>query len=62
MGLNQFFTVYSKQFAAGSVIETFQADNAGQDMYGLVVAVPEPGVLGVLAGAGLLAIRRRRVA
>ena len=59
--INQYFSVYSKDFAAGT-FSLFQADNAGQNMYGVVVKpVPEPtiaslGALGILA----LISRRRR--
>ena len=59
--INQYYSVYYKDFAAG-VASVFQADNAGQNMYGVVVgAIPEPATagLGGLMAFGLL-LRRRR--
>jgi hypothetical protein len=57
--INQWYSVYKKDFGAGT-FSLFQADNAGQNMYGVVV-VPEPTVLVLLGlgGFGLLAARRR---
>ena len=60
--INNFFTVYSRDVAAGTY--TLQQQNSGGiNMYGVVVtAVPEPGVFGLISGVGLLALRRRRAA
>jgi hypothetical protein len=56
--INQYYSVYSKDFAAGT-FSLFQADNAGQNMYGaVVVPVPEPATLG-LAAFGLMALAAR---
>lgn len=60
--VNQWYSVYQKTVPAGTVT-LFQADNAGQNMYGVVVAaVPEPGTvaLGVLGAASLFFLRRKR--
>ncbi len=60
--VNQYYSVYAKEVPAGT-LTIFQADNAGQNMYGVVVqAVPEPGTvaLGVLGVASLLFLRRKR--
>ncbi len=60
--INQYYSVYEKDFAAGT-FSLFQADNAGQNMYGVVVApVPEPATLAitVIGALGLLAVRRIR--
>ncbi len=59
--INQWYSVYYKDFAAGN-FTLLQADNAGQNMYGVVVMpIPEPttAAFGVLSAAGLL-LRRRR--
>lgn len=60
--INQWYSVYYKSFPAGT-FSIYQADNAGQNMYGVVVsAVPEPSVLVLigLGGLGLLAWKRAR--
>jgi hypothetical protein len=59
--INQYYSVYYKAFASGT-LTLLQADNAGRNMYGVVVAaVPEPGTLliGLAASCGLAAARRR---
>jgi hypothetical protein len=59
--INQWYSVYKKEVDAGT-FSLFQADNAGQNMYGVVVVpVPEPGALS-LVGLGLagMLFRRRR--
>lgn len=59
--INQYYSVYYKAFDAGT-ITLLQADNAGRNMYGVVVAaVPEPGTLliGMAASCTLAALRRR---
>lgn len=58
--INQFYSVYTK-FVGPGTFTLHQADNAGRNMYGVVVAaIPEPGV-GMLSllGGGLLLARRR---
>jgi hypothetical protein len=57
--INNYWAVYTRDVPAGTF--TLQQQNSGGiNMYGVVVtAVPEPGVFGLLAGAGLLALRRR---
>lgn len=57
--INQWYSVYSKQ-SEGGTVSLYQADNAGQNMYGVVV-VPEPTTLVLLGlgGFGLLVVRRR---
>jgi hypothetical protein len=61
--INQYFSVYYKDFAAGT-FNLLQAENAGQNMYGAVVqpVVPEPtaSVLCSLGLLGLLGSRRRK--
>ena len=58
-GINQWYAIYSKDFAAGT-FQLKQADNAGQNMYGVVVsAVPEPSSLTLFA-LGALGLRRRK--
>jgi hypothetical protein len=53
--LNQWFSVYAKSFPAGT-FSLRQADNGGQNMYGVVVipneVIPEPGTI-TLAAVGL---------
>ncbi|MCA9265034.1 MAG: PEP-CTERM sorting domain-containing protein [Planctomycetales bacterium] len=64
--LNQFYSVYFKEVPAGT-FTLKQADNSGQNMYGVVVVsqpAPEPGSLAlaglsILGGLGML--RRRSV-
>ncbi len=59
--INQWYSIYAKDFSAGT-FSLFQADNAGRNMYGVVV-VPEPTSATILASAALLMIgqfRRRR--
>jgi MYXO-CTERM domain-containing protein len=58
--VNSFFTIYEKDFAAGSTISLKdQNDGTSRNMYGLVVTeAPEPSALGLVAVAGLLGLRR----
>ena len=58
--INQWYSVYAKSFPAGTC-SLYQADNAGQNMYGGVV-VPEPSAVALLAmgGFGLAVALRRR--
>jgi hypothetical protein len=56
--INQYYSVYRKDFPAGT-FSLLQADNAGQNMYGAVVAaIPEPTTF-TLAALGLLAFAAR---
>lgn len=61
--IENWYSVYKKNFAAGT-FSLFQADNAGRNMYGVVVApIPEPAtaMLLILAAlAGIAGIGRRR--
>lgn len=60
--INNYYSVYTKTVPAGTAT-LLQADNAGRNMYGVVVAsVPEPGTvaLGVLGAASLFCFARRR--
>jgi hypothetical protein len=63
--INQWYSVYQRTVPAGT-FSLFQADNAGQNMYGVVVvAIPEPSTIALVgcAIAGMaLVIRRRRSA
>jgi uncharacterized protein (TIGR03382 family) len=57
--IQNWFSVYQKQFPAGT-FTLRQPDNAGQNMYGVVVT-PEPsGVTLALGVAGLALLKRRR--
>ena len=63
-GINQWFSVYYKDFDAGS-FSLFQADNAGRNMYGVLAGpapVPEPAawMLAVCGLIGLCTVRRFR--
>ncbi|MEX2138494.1 MAG: PEP-CTERM sorting domain-containing protein [Pirellulales bacterium] len=63
--INQWYSVYRRDVPAGT-FSLFQADNAGQNMYGVaVVAIPEPSTI-ALVGCGIaglaFVIRRRRSA
>jgi hypothetical protein len=63
--INQWFSVYATVVGPGT-FRLFQANNAGQNMYGAVVVptivIPEPGTcaLAVVGVLGLLAARRLR--
>lgn len=66
-GLNNFFAIYTKQFAAGTHIGfTKQLGIGGGNMYGVAVApVPEPSTLAILfaaalAGLGAFRLRGKR--
>ena len=57
--INQWYSVYYKDFAAGD-FTLLQADNTGQNMYGVVVMpIPEPASA-TFAGLGLLGLMLRR--
>lgn len=57
--INQWFSIYRKNFPAGT-FSLLQADNAGQNMYGVVVLpVPEPATIS-LSALGLIVLLRRR--
>jgi len=57
--INQWYSVYRKDFAAGT-LSLLQADNGGQNMYGVVIVpIPEPASVS-LAGLGLLSLLSRR--
>jgi hypothetical protein len=59
--INNWFSVYRKDFPAGT-FNLFQPDNAGQNMYGVVI-VPEPSGVALACGvAGLGLLKRRRSA
>lgn len=60
--IEQWFSVYRKDVPAGT-FSLFQADNAGQNMYGVVVvAIPEPSSIALVccAVAGLALVARSR--
>jgi hypothetical protein len=60
--INQWYSVYRKNFPVGT-FSLFQPDNAGQNMYGVVVKViPEPGtvLLALFAVLGAIGTIRRR--
>lgn len=60
--INQWYSVYQRDVPAGT-FSLFQADNAGQNMYGaVVVPIPEPStfLLAGLALGGTVAVYRRR--
>jgi hypothetical protein len=57
-GINQYYSVYHKDYPAGT-FSLFQADNAGQNMYGVVIQpIPEPSALS-LAALGVFALVSR---
>jgi hypothetical protein len=57
--IERWSSVYQKQFPAGT-FSLFQPDNAGNNMYGVVV-VPEPSGIALGCGAaGLVLLKRRR--
>jgi hypothetical protein len=57
--INQYYSVYQKDFPAGT-FRLFQADNAGQNMYGVVVTpIPEPSALS-LSVLGMLTLASRK--
>lgn len=47
--INQYYSVYAKDFPAGT-FSLLQADNAGQNMYGVVVKAGSAGVVGDVNG------------
>jgi hypothetical protein len=58
--INQWYSVYQKQFQPGT-FSLHQPDNAGQNMYGVVVvAVPEPSAFALLGFAALALGARRK--
>lgn len=59
-GINQWYSIFAKDMPAGT-FSLFQADNAGRNMYGVVV-IPEPSTVTLLATAALALVgfcRRR---
>jgi hypothetical protein len=56
--INQWFSVYRKDFPAGT-FSLLQPDNADRNMYGVVV-VPEPSGVALGCAAGLALLKRRR--
>ena len=60
--IDQWYSVYRKDFPAGT-FSLFQADNTGQNMYGVVITpIPEPSGILVLGCAALALTTRRRPA
>jgi hypothetical protein len=61
ISIQNWFSVYQKQFPAGT-FSLFQANNDGQNMYGVVVVgIPEPSGVALSCGlAGLTLLKRRR--
>jgi hypothetical protein len=58
--IDRWFSVYQKEFPAGT-FSLLQPDNAGQNMYSVVVVpVPEPSSVALLAGFALIMRRRSR--
>lgn len=57
--INQFWTVWKKNFKPTEVIELKQQNAGGLNMYGVVIT-PEPATIGLLAGAMALGLVRRR--
>jgi hypothetical protein len=56
--IDQYYSVYSKSYPAGT-FSLLQPDNAGRNMYGVVIT-PEPSALLLTLGAFGLISRRRR--
>lgn len=56
--IDQWYSVYYKRFGAGA-FALLQPDNAGRNMYGVVIT-PEPSSLGLLALVAVLGLVRRR--
>jgi len=60
--INNFYSIYTKSFPAGSTITLKEQNSGGINMYGLVVqpAVPEPASVLSLAAVGAIGLLRRR--